>query len=103
MNAITPEFECACRALLDRFFASYPDATMQSRANKALRLLRASEKPLKGKPEGWAAGIIYAVYTDGHFPCGVPNILNADFVQFMGASMETARYRAARVMELLVL
>ena len=50
MDAITPEFEAVCRAQLDRFFAARPDATMQKRAMKALRMLRASEKPLKGKP-----------------------------------------------------
>jgi len=62
-------------------------------------MLRASEKPLKGKPEGWAAGIIYAVTTGGRFPCGVPRWLNTEFEQFMGVTMGTARYRAARVRE----
>ncbi len=90
-----------CRAQLDRFFAAHPDATMRKRAMKALRILRGSEKPLKGKPEGWAAGIIYAVATDGHIPCGVPGLLNAEFEQLMGVTMGTARYRAARVMDLL--
>jgi hypothetical protein len=100
MDAITTEFEATCRARLDRFFETYPDAAMQKRAHKALRMLRASEKPLKGKAEGWAAGIIYAVTTDGRFPCGVPRLLNSEFEQLMGVTMGTARYRAARVMEL---
>ena len=100
MNAINPEFEAACRVQLDRFFAAHPDAMLQKRAMKALRMLRASEKPLKGKPEGWAAGIIYAVFTDGRIPCGVPGWLNAEFEQFTGVTMGTARYRAARVKEL---
>jgi hypothetical protein len=38
MNATTPEFEADCRAHLDRFFAAHPDATMEKRAHKALRL-----------------------------------------------------------------
>ena len=100
MEAITPEFEAACRTQLDRFFETYPDATMQKRAMKALRMLRASEKPLKGKPEGWAAGIIYAVGTYDRPPVGVPVLLNAEFEQLMGVTMGTARYRAARVREL---
>lgn len=100
MDVITPEFEAACRAQLDRFFEAYPDAAMQKRAMKALRMLRASEKPLKGKAEGWAAGIIYAVATDGRFPCGVPGVLNAEFEHFMGVTMGTARYRSARVRKL---
>jgi hypothetical protein len=98
---ITPEFEAVCLVQLDRFFAAHPDATMRKRAMKALRILRASEKPLKGKPEGWAAGIIYAVATDGHVPCGVPGSLNAEFEQLMGVTMGTARFRAARIMDLL--
>ena len=102
MDIITAEFEAACRAQLDRFFAAYPDATLQGRAMKALRMLRASEKPLKGKPEGWVAGIIYAVATDGRVHCGVPRLLNADFERITGVTMSTARYRAARVRDLLI-
>ncbi|MBI1371009.1 MAG: hypothetical protein GC162_20435 [Planctomycetes bacterium] len=100
MNATTPEFEAECRAHLDRFFEAHPDAAIEQRAHKALRLLRASETPLKGKTEGWAAGIIYAVYNDGCFPCGVPPLLNSEFEKFMGATMSTIYYRAARVKEL---
>lgn len=102
MNATSPEFEAECRTLLDRYFASHADATMQMQAHKALRMLRASEKPLQGKAEGWAAGIIYAVANDGCFPCGVPGLLNSEFEQFMGVTMSTIRYRAARVKELII-
>lgn len=97
MIATTIDFESHCRSHLDRFFAAHPDAIMEKRAHKALRLLRASETPLQGKTEGWAAGIIYAVATDGRIPCGVPDILNADFERFMGVTMSTVRTRAARV------
>jgi hypothetical protein len=103
MDVMPAAFESDCRALLDRFFAAHPDATMQKQAMKALRMLRASEKPLKGKAEGWAAGIIYAIVRDGHIPCGVPGFLNAEFEQLMGVTMGTARYRAARVLELLTI
>lgn len=102
MDVITPEFEAACRAQLDRFFEAYPDAAMQKRAMKALRMLRASEKPLKGKAEGWAAGIIYFVVTDGHVPCGVPRVSNAEFSEFMGVPMETARQRSGRVRDIVL-
>lgn len=44
MEVISQDFESACRTLLDRFFAAYPDATMQQRCYKALLLLRASER-----------------------------------------------------------
>ncbi|MCC6681656.1 MAG: hypothetical protein IT445_12205 [Phycisphaeraceae bacterium] len=102
MDVISPEFEADCRNLLNRFFSAHPDSTMQKRADKALRLLRASEKPLKGKVEGWAAGIIYAVVTYDRPPVGVPGLLNREFEALMGVSMGTARYRAARVRELMV-
>jgi hypothetical protein len=100
MEVLPPEFENDCHLLLDRFFKAHPDAVMQKRALKALRLLRASEKPLKGKAEGWAAGIIYAVATYDRPPVGVPGLLNDEFEALMGVSMGTARYRAARVKEL---
>jgi len=101
MPATDREFESACREHLDRFFGAHPDAVMQKRALKALRLLRASEKPLAGKVEGWAAGIIYAVSTDARIPCGVPGLLNSEFEQFMGVTMSTVWRRAAQVKELL--
>ncbi|QNN25147.1 hypothetical protein HED60_23660 [Planctomycetales bacterium ZRK34] len=103
MNATTPEFETDCRLHLDRFFAAHPDATMEKRAHKALRLLRASEKPIKGKAEGWAAGIVYAVGTYDRPPVGVPNVLNSEFEKLMGVSMGTARNRAAAVREFMTL
>ncbi len=102
MEVMNAAFESDCRTLLDRFFAAYPDAAMQKRAYKALQLLRASEKPLKGKAAGWAAGILYAAATDGRITCGVPKVLNAEFEQLMGVSMGTARYRAARVKEIIL-
>jgi hypothetical protein len=102
MNVISLDFEAACQVALDRFFAAHPDVTMHKRTIRTLRMLRASERPLKGKVEGWAAGIIYAVATDARIPCGVPGVLNAEFVELMGVSMETARYRAARVRELVM-
>jgi len=102
MTATTTDFEAQCRKHLDRFFAAHPNAAMEKQVHKALRMLRASEKPLQGKTEGWAAGIIYAVANDGRFPCGLPDILNADFERFMGVTMSTVRSRAARVKELMV-
>ena len=86
-----------CREHLDRFFKSYPDPAMQKRATKALRFLASGDAPLVGKPEGWAAGIIYALANRGRRACGVPGVLNAEFEQFFGVSMSTVRKRAAQV------
>jgi hypothetical protein len=86
-----------CRDRLEDFFASYRDAALKERAMKALRLLSASEKPLAGKPDGWAAGIIYAVANLDRQACGIPGLLNSEFIDFFGVSMETVRKRAANI------
>jgi hypothetical protein len=87
----------SCRERLDAFFASYREAALEKRAMKALRLLATAEKPLAGKPEGWAAGIIYAVANLDRQACGIPGLLNSEFIDFFGVSMETVRKRAANV------
>ncbi|MCL2639659.1 MAG: hypothetical protein FWD53_02325 [Phycisphaerales bacterium] len=102
MDTAIIEFEQDCQRHLDRFFLQWPNQVMQKRANRALRLLRATEKPLKGKTEGWAAGLVYFVTTDGRFPCGVPGVLNAEFEKFMSVNMNTARKRAAQIREIVL-
>ncbi len=103
MTLTEQDAELACRERLELFFNSYRDTAMQKSALRALRILTTSDKPLLGKPEGWAAGIIYALATRGRRACGVPGVLNSDFEQFFGASMGTIRKRAAQIGELLAL
>ena len=86
-----------CREHLDRFFASYRDPAMQKIAMKALRFLAASDEPMGGKPEGWAAGIVYALANRDRWACGVPGMLNAEVEEFFGVTMNTIRRRAAQV------
>lgn len=102
MNAISTEFEAECRVLIDQYFAACPDHAKQKQAYKFLWMLRASEKPIQGKVNGWAGGIVYFVVNDGRIPCGVPGMLNADLEKLMGVSMGTIRTRAARVQELAI-
>ena len=87
----------ACQKQLDRFFAAYPNPTLKTRAAKALRFFATGEKALTGKPEGWAAGVIYAIANLDRQPCGVPGLLNSEFTEFFGVTMETIRRRAAHV------
>ncbi len=94
-----PTVETACKEHLDRFFATYPDVVSQKCAINAARFLAADDKPLAGKPEGWAAGIIYALTNINRQACGVPGLLNSEFTEFFGVSMGTVRKRAARVVE----
>jgi len=90
-------FERTCNRCIERFCDRYGDRTMQKRAVKALRFIMVSDQPLRGKPEGWAAGIIYALATRGHQACGVPGVLNADLEHLFGVTMSTVRRRAAQV------
>jgi len=89
------------RELLERFFADHPDAALHKRVLKALRFLAAGDKPLAGKPAGWAGGIIYAVANRDRQACGVPGLLNSEFEARFGVSMGTICKRAAQIEELL--
>lgn len=103
METTTITFEQECQEHLDRFFARWPNRLLQEKSNKALRMLRASSEPLKGKTEGWAAGVIYFAATDGHIPRGVPEASNAEFSAFMGVPMKTARRRSGRVRDIVLI
>ncbi len=98
-SATSSEFESECRVLLDRYYAANHDIQKEKQAQKLLRLLRASEKPIKGKVDGWAAGIVYAVATDAQIQKGVPGISNSEFEKLMGVRMATVYARAAKVRE----
>ena len=86
-----------CREHLDRFFANYGDVKMQKAAMKALRFLAADDEPMRGKPEGWAAGIVYALANRDRRACGLPGMLNAEFDDFFGVTMSKVYNRAAQV------
>ncbi len=88
----------ACRKHLERFFRHYPDPVREQRAAKALMFLAAFGEPLPGKPEGWAAGIVYYLANRYKRPCGVAGIPSAEFERFFSVSMDTARKRAAQVL-----
>ncbi len=97
MTATDQDTQAQCREHLDRFFASYGDAKMQKAAMKALRFLAAGDEPMRGKPEGWAAGIVYALANRDRRACGVPDMLNAEVEQFLGVTMSTVYKQAAQV------
>ena len=99
MDATNRNVEQECRDFLNRFFDSYRNDTLQKQALKALRFIMASDKPLLGKPAGWAAGIVYALANRYRRPCGVPGLLNKEGEEFFGVTMGTIRERAVRVDE----
>jgi hypothetical protein len=89
--------EVACRDVLDRFFAKYPNLPLQKSTMTALRFLVASGEPLLGKPEGWTAGLVYALANHGRIPVGLPGLLNSEVEAYFGVSMSTIRKRAAQI------
>jgi len=101
MDATNQDCERAYRGLLDGFFRRHPNAAMEKRALKVLRLLLGSDASLAGASGGWTAGIIYAVANRDRRACGVPGILNSDFEALFGVSMGTVRKRAAQIAGLL--
>ena len=101
MNAEPTDLERHSREHLDRFFAAHPNNGLHRRSLKALRFVASSGERLDGRPEGWSAGIVYAVANLDRQACGVPGVLNSEIEAAFGVSMETIRRRAARVAELL--
>ena len=102
MNVTDRDFEPECEKLLNRFFDAYGGEGLRKRALKALRFLMACDTPLRGRPAGWAGGIVYVVTNrDRLVNCGVPGLLNKELEEFFGVSMGTIRERAVRVEELL--
>ena len=97
MATTDPDAQRQCREHLDHFFVHYRSPELERSCRKAFRFLAALDEPLRGKPEGWAAGIVYAVASRYCRPCGVPGILNADFEQFFGVSRSTIRKRSGQV------
>ena len=98
MIATNPPIDRACRQLLDTFFAKYPNGRLSAAAKVVLARLLAKRIPLRGKPGGWAAGIVYAISRIG---VGVPGVLNRDLEEAFGVTMSTIYKRAAKVRELL--
>lgn len=97
MNAANHEVVLNCWEYLDRYFACHADTFLQKCALKVMRFLAVSEEPLAGKPQGWAAGILYAMANRDRQGCGVPGLLNNEFETLFDVSMSTIRKRTAQV------
>jgi hypothetical protein len=97
MTSVDPNPEQACKVHLERFCTILGDQALTARTSKALRFLAQSDTPIRGKPEGWAAGIIYAILTSNRPACGLPGVLNSEAEQIFGVTMGTVRKLAAQV------
>ncbi len=98
MIARTEPFEEICARLFNAFFKKYPHDDLREQTALALLAVMKRQKVFLGKPEGWAAGIVFAVGSRG---CGVPNVLNSDLAEAFDVDMSTVYKRAWAVKRLL--
>ena len=91
-------FEKTCARLFVAFFKKYSNDHLRKRAAVALLAVLKRKKVFPGKPEGWAAGIVFAV---GSVGCGVPDVLNSELEKAFGVTMRTIYKRAWAVKRLL--
>jgi len=100
MIAINETVDKACQRLLAAFFTKFPNSRLQVEVDHILKRVLALKIPMRGKPGGWAGGIVYAVSSIG---VGVPGVLNSELEEAFGVSMGTIYKRAAMIRKLLVL
>lgn len=98
MIAQNLSFHETCSDLFVAFFKQYPNNYLQKQASMAVLSLLKRRKVVIGKPEGWVAGIVFAV---GGVGCGVLNVLNMDLEKAFGVSMSTTYKQSMEVKRLL--
>ena len=91
-------FEETCAELFSAFFKNHPHDGLLERSVLTMIALVKRKKVFPGKPEGWAAGIVFAV---GSVSCGVPDVTNSDLEKAFGVSMSTIYKRAWAIKRLL--
>ena len=87
------------KQLLIQFFKRFPNHELQAASNSLLRLLARLDLPMKGKPGGWAGGIVYAASSIG---VGVSGVFNRELEEAFQVSMGTIYKRAWQIRRLLV-
>ena len=98
MIAVNCPFEETCAQLFITFFKKHPNDDLRKKTAKALLALLKRKKVFLGKPEGWAAGILFAVGSGG---AGIPDVLNSDLEKAFGVTMGTIYKRSWEVKRLL--
>ena len=98
MIASNDPFEETCAQLFNAFFKDRPHDGLLERCVLALLAVTKRQKSFPGKPEGWAAGIMFAVCSAG---CGVPDVTNSEVEKAFGVTMNTVYERAWAVKRLL--
>jgi hypothetical protein len=83
-----------CYKILAAYFARFPNDVFRRRVYRQIPALLKAKPVLPGKLEGWMAGLVYAVTSNR---CGVPDVLNHDFEQAFGVTMNTVYRRAAAI------
>jgi hypothetical protein len=98
MIARRDPFEEVCARLFNAFFKKYPNDYLRELTARTLLDVMKRQKVFPGKPEGWAAGIVFAVGSRG---CGVPDVLNSELAEAFDVDMGTIRKRSWAVKRLL--
>ena len=88
--------EQACQKMIKSFFAKYPNPHLKTEAGRIFKEFLTQKIDMRGKPGGWAGGIIYAAANRYSRACGVPGLLNKDFEEFFETSRSVIYKRAAR-------
>ena len=84
-----------CSRLIDWFCAKHTEHRhLPPKARRIVKMLVGSGEPLRGKPGGWAGGIVHAMT---HRTCGIPGVLNADAEKAFGATIGIIRKRSAQI------
>lgn len=87
------------KQLLIQFFKRFPNQELLATSNSLLKLLDRLDLPMKGKPGGWAGGIVYAASSIG---VGVPGVFNREVEEAFQVSMATIYTRAWQIRRLMV-
>jgi hypothetical protein len=74
--AMNCSLEETCAQFIIAFFKKHPNRELRKRAGLAPVALMKRKKVFPGRPEGWAAEIVFAVDSVG---CGVPNVPNSEW------------------------
>lgn len=89
--------EQSCQKMIKSFFAKYPNPRLKTEADHILQDFLAQKVDMRGKPGGWAGGIIYAAANRYKRACGVPGLLNNECEAFFDVSMGTIYKRAWKI------
>ncbi len=101
MVASNLSFPETAECLPRNFFPNHPNRHLRDQVNRALAQVLKLQKSFPGKPEGWTAGILFAIGSDGTWGCGVPDVPNSELEKAFDVDISTIYKRSWAVKRLL--